>query len=192
VRSWVAAGGAFIGIGEPTAVPFGGSYFQLSDVLGVDRETGRSICCSNYVFHPPAEAHFVTQDLKSPPDFGRDVDGVFVLDGGTEVLAERDGSPVIAARRYGRGRSLYLSGFVFSLANTRLLHRGIAWCARKEAEFAAWTCEDFRLECAWYPAKRTLVVINNCSDPVASRVIDDTGAAIPVSVGAHGIDILRR
>jgi beta-D-galactosyl-(1->4)-L-rhamnose phosphorylase len=192
VRSWVAAGGAFIGIGEPTAVPFGGSYFQLSDVLGVDRETGQSICCSKYVLHPPAEPHFVMRDLKSPPDFGRDVDGVFALDGRTEVLAEHNGSPVIAVRRYGRGRSLYLSGFVFSLANTRLLHRGIAWCTRKEAEFAAWTCEDFRLECAWYPAKRTLVVINNSGDPVSSRVIDGGGTAIPVSIGARGIEILRR
>jgi hypothetical protein len=61
-----------------------------------------------------------------------------------------------------------------------------------EAEFPAWTCEDVRLECAWYPAKRTLVVINNCGDPVGSRVFDGGGNAFRVSLEAHGIAILER
>ena len=192
VRSWVAAGGALIGIGEPTAEPHGGSYFQLSDVLGVERETGRSICSAKCTFPPPDGTHFITRDLEGAPDFGRDVDGIHAIDGGTTVLASRDGSPTITVREYGSGRSLYLSGFVHSPANARLLHRGIAWCARMEAEFPAWTCEDVRLECAWYPAKRTLVVINNCGDPVGSRVFDGGGNAFRVSLEAHGIAILER
>jgi beta-D-galactosyl-(1->4)-L-rhamnose phosphorylase len=192
VRSWVAAGGAFIGIGEPSAEMHGGSYFQLSDALGVDRETGRSICSTKYAFSPPTGAHFVTGDLPGTPDLGKEVDGIYALDGETTVLAERAGSPTIAVRRYGRGRSLYLSGFVYSPANTRLLHRGIAWCAGKEAEFPKWTCEDYRLECAWYPATRSLVVINNCDQPAGTRVFDDEGGALPVSLEAHGIAILHR
>jgi beta-D-galactosyl-(1->4)-L-rhamnose phosphorylase len=192
LRSWVAAGGSIIGIGEPSAEFHGGLCFQLSDVLGVDRETGLSICSIKYAFNPPSGTHFITRDLQGAPDLGRDVDGIYVLDGETTVLAEQGGSPTIAVREYGRGRSIYLSGFVYSLANTRLLHRGIAWCARKEAEFAKWTCEDFRLECAYYPAKRTLVVINNCDEAVSTRIFDGEGEASPVSVEAHGIAILDR
>jgi beta-D-galactosyl-(1->4)-L-rhamnose phosphorylase len=192
LRSWVAAGGSLIGIGEPSAELSGGSYFQLSDVLGVDRETGPSICSIKCAFSPLTGPHFVTQDLQGAPDLGRDVDGIHVLDGETAVLAERCGSPTVAVREYGLGRSMYLSGFVSTLANTRLLHRGIAWCARKEAEFSKWTCEDFRLECALYPAQRTLVVINNCADAVRSSVFDGEGTPFTVSVEAHGITILER
>ena len=87
---------------------------------------------------------------------------------------------------------MYLAGFAYSPANTRLLHRGIAWCARKEAEFPRWTSEDFRVECAWYPEKRTLVVINNCSEPVSTSVFDGEGSTVPVSVEAHGLVIMNR
>ena len=42
IRDFVYQGGGFIGIGEPTACRYQGSFFQLSDVLGVDREMGES------------------------------------------------------------------------------------------------------------------------------------------------------
>lgn len=35
IRKWVYDGGGFIGIGEPSAV-YGGRFFQLADVLGVE------------------------------------------------------------------------------------------------------------------------------------------------------------
>ena len=38
IREFVDNGGGFIGVGEPSACQFEGRYFQLSDVLGVDRE----------------------------------------------------------------------------------------------------------------------------------------------------------
>ncbi len=40
ITMWVADGGGFIGIGEPSACQFSGQYFQLSHKLGVDRDTG--------------------------------------------------------------------------------------------------------------------------------------------------------
>ena len=43
VKVFVANGGGFIGIGEPTAVLYQGKFFQLSDVLGVDKEKSLSI-----------------------------------------------------------------------------------------------------------------------------------------------------
>ena len=43
LREFVDKGGGFIGAGEPTACQFQGRYFQLSDVLGVDREMDFSL-----------------------------------------------------------------------------------------------------------------------------------------------------
>jgi len=40
VRRFVAAGGGLVGVGDPTAHPARGAVYQLSDVLGVDRELG--------------------------------------------------------------------------------------------------------------------------------------------------------
>ncbi|HBT17358.1 MAG TPA: hypothetical protein DEB05_10440, partial [Firmicutes bacterium] len=38
IREWVYMGGGLIGIGEPTASQYQGRYFQLAEVLGVDKE----------------------------------------------------------------------------------------------------------------------------------------------------------
>ena len=40
LRQFVDEGGGFIGVGEPTAYQHQGRFFQLADVLGVDREMG--------------------------------------------------------------------------------------------------------------------------------------------------------
>jgi beta-D-galactosyl-(1->4)-L-rhamnose phosphorylase len=198
VRAWVAGGGAFIGVGEPTASRPGAPFFKLADLLGVDREIGATICANKYAYSPPSGRHFVVEELSASPNLGKETDGVFAVDGATEVLTERPAAPyapasvLVAAREYGEGRSLYLAGFAYSLENARLLHRAIAWCARKEGEFRKWSCEDYRLECAYYPGKRKLVVINDSDDAVASRVFDGEGRATEVSIAAHGISIIEK
>ena len=40
VRAFVARGGGFVGVGEPTACAADGRFFRLADVLGVDEERG--------------------------------------------------------------------------------------------------------------------------------------------------------
>ena len=48
LRRFVDEGGGFIGVGEPSAYQYQGRYFQLSDVLGVDRELGFSMSTDKY------------------------------------------------------------------------------------------------------------------------------------------------
>src|SRR5699024_9992275 len=43
IRECVDAGGGFIGVGEPTAIEHQGEFFQLADVLGVQKEVGFSL-----------------------------------------------------------------------------------------------------------------------------------------------------
>ena len=47
LRQFVDEGGGFIGVGEPTAYQHQGRFFQLADVLGVDREMGFSLSTEN-------------------------------------------------------------------------------------------------------------------------------------------------
>ena len=68
IRKFVDEGGGFIGVGEPTACQHQGRYFQLSDVMGVDREMGFSLSTDKYNTCDPH--HFILEDIDTAVDFG--------------------------------------------------------------------------------------------------------------------------
>jgi beta-D-galactosyl-(1->4)-L-rhamnose phosphorylase len=197
LTTWVRKGGAFVGMGEPSAFAQPGQRFRLAPVLGVDEEHGERVANGKYKYTPPSgelpgvASHFITTDLTSPPDFGRDVAEAFVLDGGTQVLFERDGTPRLTTHAFGRGRSVYFSGYKVNAENTRLLHRALFWAAAQEKAWSMWQCSNVRTECAWFPAEKKLVVINNAGEPQRTVVTLGNGRAQKrVNLKAHDIAIL--
>ena len=135
--------------------------------------------------------HFITTDLAAAPDFGKDIDGIYVFGPDTQVLADRDNSPRLATHAFGRGRAVYASGFKFTPENTRLLHRAIFWAAAQEAKFPVWSSTNVRTECAYFAKKKKLVVINNAGEPQQTTItLADGRTTKPVSLAAHGIAIL--
>ncbi len=194
LTQWVRRGGGLIGVAEPSAVPERGRYFKLAPVLGLDRDRGERIANGRYRHSPPPEPavpHFLTADLAAPPDFGKEVDGIYALGPDTAVLAERDGSPRIAVHPFGRGRSVYLAGFKFTPENSRLLHRALFWAAAEEAAWPVWNSRNVRTECAWFPGRRKLVVINNAGSAQDTEVtLADGRTTRAVSLDAHGVRIL--
>jgi beta-D-galactosyl-(1->4)-L-rhamnose phosphorylase len=190
LTEWVGRGGSLIGIGEPSAARHSSQFFQLSHVLGVDRDTGPLIGHGKYAW-TKAASHFVTADLWSEPDFGKDVDAIFATGGDTQVLAARDASPTIAVRAFGQGRAVYFSGFKVSPTNTRLLHRAIYWAANREDDFAKWTCSNVATECAYYPKKGRLVVINNSGEKQTTKVFDATKKPRTLTLKPHDIKIVE-
>jgi beta-D-galactosyl-(1->4)-L-rhamnose phosphorylase len=196
---WVQQGGGFLGVAEPSAVPEPGRFFKLAPVLGLDRDRGERLANGKYRYAASAAPHFLTADLGGPPDFGKDVSGLYVLSGNTQVLAAHggknpepaEGSPMIAVNTFGRGRSVYLSGFKTAFENTRLLHRALFWAAAQEAQWPVWNSSNIRTECAWFPRQRKLVVINNAGTAQETTVtLGDGRRTQPVSLAAHGIRIL--
>ncbi len=198
LTTWVAKGGAFVGLAEPSAFAAPGQVFRLAPVLGVDRDRGERLANGKYKYTPPDSRrlpgvadHFITADLTGPVDFGRDVEGTFVLGADTTVLAERDGTPRLTTRAFGRGRAVYASGFKFTPENTRLLHRALFWAAAQEAAWSVWNTTNVRTECAWFAAEKKLVVINNDGQPQQTVVtLGDGKAKKRVSLKAHDIAIL--
>jgi beta-D-galactosyl-(1->4)-L-rhamnose phosphorylase len=190
LTQWVHQGGGFVGVAEPSAVPKSGQLFKLSHVLGLDRDCGERIANGKYKY-ALAASHFITVDLSGAPDFGKDVEGIYTLDAGTNVLADKDGSPRIATHAFGRGRSVYTSGFKFAYENTRLLHRALFWAAAREEQWPAWACSNVRTECAYFQKQAKLVVINNAGTPQNTSIIFGDGRAKKtVRLAAHGIKIL--
>ena len=140
VRKFVNNGGGFIGVGEPTALQRQGKFFQLSDVLGVDKECGLSLGEDKHNLTAHA-GHFIMDGIQSPVDYGEDKKNIFALDGTNVmdiVFSDRFmrnysvGEVKMATNEYGKGRSFYITGLPYSAENAKLLYRAILWTAGKE------------------------------------------------------------
>ena len=162
----------------------------------MDRDRGERLANGKYKFEAPGglngdrASHFITTDVEDCLDFGKEVDGIYVLGPSVQVLAEKDNSPRLATNIFGKGRSVYLSGYKFAPQNTRLIHRAIHWAANREGDFQKWNCSNIRTECAYFPKKKKLVVINNSDAPQQTSVWDAAGNPRPISLESHGIAIL--
>jgi 1,3-beta-galactosyl-N-acetylhexosamine phosphorylase len=179
VREFVHRGGGFIGCRGPTAFPHGGRYFQLSDVLGVDKETGRTLQ-SAPVPVVVRDNHFITADLTAPADFGTAETFVYVAERSAEVLAANGCHVMAAANACGKGRAVFFGALPYDLANARLLHRAIFWAAGKEAELKKWFCSNPLTDCAWYPKSRKLVVVNHSGEAQTTTVFRGDGKTTKV------------
>ena len=189
LTTWVAKGGSLLGVAEPSSVPQPGQLFRLAPVLGVDRDRGERLALSRYKYDAPT-AHFITGDLMGAPDFGKDIDGIFTLGADTKVLAERDGSPTVTVRSFGKGRAVYFSGYKFTPENTRLLHRALFWAANQEVKWPLWNSTNVRTDCAYFPKKKKLVVINNSGAAEKTMITTAAGQTLDLTLEAHGIQIL--
>lgn len=184
VRAFVAGGGGFVGVGDPSWHPGGGAVFQLADVLGVDREIGWGLS-TNRRFTTDAE-HFALADMTGAIDVGEGTPDIVPVAPGVQVLQAVDGQVQAASNSYGRGRAFYLSGLPYNHDNARLLHRALYWAAGEDERYGAWTADDPRVEVAHYPNVARFVALNNSTDPVRTRVRGATGAVWTVDLPPGG------
>ena len=186
IREWVCNGGGFVGNIGPTAYQHQGRYFQLADVMGVEKEVGLSVMTAPRKFEL-AEKHFITADNFSDFDFGTENSYVFSNSADTQVLKTKaDGLHIhLAANDFGRGRAVYMAGLPYSLENSRLLHRALFWAANKEAEFKKWFSSNLNTDCAAYPETGALAVVNNTDIIQETTICDDKGEAFKISLKPH-------
>ena len=154
---WVYEGGAFIGVGEPSAVAGYDSYFRMAHVLGVDEDTVDRVCHGKWSFAvDEAAADQVIPEGASIPE------GVkcHLTDGKASVLAEHNSNPLLVRNAFGKGQGIYLSKFNVNNANTKLL-LNLILDAGGEAVDGLYLTDNAEMECAFYPESRTLIVINN-------------------------------
>jgi 1,3-beta-galactosyl-N-acetylhexosamine phosphorylase len=181
VRRFVDRGGGFIGCRGPTAFQHQGRYFQLADVMGVDKEIGHTLQSAT-VRAERMKQHFITHDLQGPADFGTQETFVYVCDPATQLLAANGLHVLAAAKPYGRGRSVFFGALPYDLANARLLHRAIFWAARREADLKKWFCLNPNTDCAFYPKTGKLAVVNNTDQPQTTTWFDGRGRPSRISL----------
>lgn len=168
LRKWVNDGGGFIGIGEPTAYQYEGKYFQLSDVLGVDKEIGFSLSTRKY--NKLEQNHFIIEDLKTKIDFGESMKSIYTKGDNSRILAMEKGDVALSINTYGNGRAVYIAGLPYNDENCRLLLRAIYWAFNKENDMKKYYVSNEKTECAVYEKVNKMAIINNSKEEQETEV----------------------
>ena len=174
IREWVYNGGGFLGVGDPTAVHHGGRFFQLADIMGVDKELGFTLSTDKY-FKTALDAHFITEDRISDFDFGESKHDIYALSANTEIIEYSNNEVHMASNRYGKGRGVYISGLPYSYENTRLLLRAMFYAAGKEDQYHIWYADNLNCEVNAYPESGKYAILNNSNETQTTNFYDGDG-----------------
>lgn len=174
IRQWVYNGGGFVGVGDPTAVHHGGRFFQLADILGVDKELGFTLSTDKY-FKTALDSHFITEDRNLDFDFGESKHDIYALSAATEIIEYSNNEVHMAANAYGKGRGVYISGLPYSYENTRLLMRAMFYAASKEDRYHIWYADNLNCEVNAYPESGKYAILNNSNESQTTKFYDGEG-----------------
>ncbi len=171
LQKWVYEGGALIGVGEPSAVDGFADYFRMAHVLGVDEDTGAKVCHGKWQFDVDTAlaGQLIPEGAVIPAR-----KGIFLTDGTAQVFAEADGTPTAAVHAFGRGKGIYLAGYEYCNANTRMLLQLLLYAKGLPAE-QCYLTDSPETECAYYPGSGRLVVINNSDREQETAVKTERG-----------------
>lgn len=184
VKEFIHQGGGFIGVGEPTAFQWEGRYFQLANVLGVERENGFNLNTDKYNWEE--HEHFIMEDCTKPIDFGEGKKSIFALPG-TTILKQTDKEVQMAVNEFGQGRSVYISGLPYSFENSRLLYRAILWATNDESTLHKWFSTNFNVEVHAYAKNKKFCVVNNTYEPQETVIYKGDGTSFPLHMEANEI-----
>ena len=191
INEWVANGGGFIGVGEPSATAYAGQYFQLSDLLGVDKETGLTTNNVKIEVETEKDNHFILEDINGDVDFGEDISNVYALSNDTKVLKTKGKSVQVAVNDFFKGKTVYLSGFKFSTENTRLLLRALFFAANKQDDFGSYTSSNVLTECTYFPEAEKIVVVNNSNSVESTEITDSNSNKHTIKLEPFGFQSLN-
>lgn len=184
VKRFVYEGGGFIGVGEPTACQREGRYFQLSGVMGVEKENGFTLNVDKYNWEE--HEHFITEDCTEEVDFGEGQKSIFALPE-TTIIKQVDKEVQLAANDFGDGRSVYISGLPYSFENSRLLYRAILWSSHDEENLYKWFSSNYNVEVHAYVKNGKYCVVNNTYEPQDTVVYKGDGSSFELHLDANEI-----
>jgi len=182
IRSYIAGGGGFIGVGEPCAYQKQGRFFQLGGALGVELERGFTLGYDKWNWE--VISHFITEGISGDIDFGEGKKNVYST--GADILACRDKEVQLAANSYYEGRTVYIGGLPYCAENARVLHRAIMWACGKDGKLREWYSENPRTEIHVYPETRQYCVVNNTAQP-RETIVCASGKEFPLALDSGAI-----
>ncbi|MCQ2742264.1 MAG: 1,3-beta-galactosyl-N-acetylhexosamine phosphorylase [Bacilli bacterium] len=201
VREFVANGGGFVGIGDPTGYEYNGKYFQLSDVLGVQKEIGFTYSRTKF-FPSKNEKHWIVEDVDmSKVAFGKQGLGVYPL--GADVIAASEsnfnpttclltgGNVYLSANEYGKGRGVYINSLLDSYDAFRLVYKVLLWASHKEELYKKALSTNVNVDCYYY-GEGKYALINNSNEKVDTTMFDINGNPSKMSMDPNEIKWINK
>lgn len=170
LTEWVYKGGVFLGVNEPSAAGGGDTFFRMSHVLGVDEDLGDRVCHGRYSLEEE-KAPFRIADK----DMFKANKSLYCTSLKTRVFLAKEGVPCITEHTFGKGKGIYLSGFVTGNESTRMLMELILWATGKDL-LQNYLTDNCECECAYYENINKLVVINNSETVQKTTVKTEKGS----------------
>ncbi len=169
LSKWVFDGGSFIGINEPSAISGYDSTFRMASVLGVDKNTIDRICHGKWSYEKENIEGLIPEGAYIPKRCS-----VHLTDGNAKVLLDKDSEPVLTINNFGKGKGIYLSTFETTPVNNRLLFNIILFASGLSLD-QKYVTDNANTECAYFPASKKLIVINNSDQKQSTTITTDKG-----------------
>ncbi len=183
IRGFIAEGGGWIGVGEPSGHQYQGHFLQLANAMGVEKETGLTLGYDRYNWEEHKD-HFLLED--GEPDFGESQRYIYALEG-TTVLCQKEHELQMAAHEYGRGRTVYLTGLPYNALNARVLLRSILWSSSQEDKLHRWFSSNYHVDVHAYEGKGYYCVVNNTEEEQQTTVYCGDGSAAELTLEPNAI-----
>ena len=166
---FVYEGGAFIGVGEPSATPGYDRLFRMAHVLGMDEDDGSRVCHGRWAFEVERDLPITVEESSLG-----NLPYLYLTDGNTHVLCAKNGVPQMTVHDFGKGKGIYMSHFHVNPASTRMLLETLLYACNLPVN-SAWLSDNALVETAYYPADRMLVAINNAEEETTAVLYTDQG-----------------
>lgn len=186
VSRFVDNGGVFIGVQDPSAIEGFSHYFRMAAVLGIDKDAGEKVCHGKPCFELEKIDRLLPEGVRISAE-----KGIYLWDFNTKVLIESGGIPALTVHSFGKGIGIYLGGFSYSNANTRLLMNLILLSLNtnrtklKMPENTLYITDNPDTECTYFPNSGVLVVINNSNIDQHTKIKTQNGT-IEIIIPAFG------
>jgi 1,3-beta-galactosyl-N-acetylhexosamine phosphorylase len=175
IREWVYQGGGFIGVEEPSAHEYQGRFFQLADVLGIQKEAGNTLAWSKIIRPDLIREHFILEDSTGNLDLGVNTSRVYFVSEEARLLAGTPDNVLLSTNPFGKGRAVYMADYKHNAENIRLVFRAILWAANREKELNKWFSSNPHTDCAYYPDVKKFIVMNNTEENRETTVYNGDG-----------------
>lgn len=182
IRQWIFNGGGFIGVEAPTAYEHQGRFFQLADVLGVQKEVGNTLGWGKLIKPSLNKKHFILADMKNEINIGAANSSVYVNSPQTELLAGDFNKVLLSTHNFGKGRAVYMADYLHTPENIRLVFRAILWSQHLENKLQIWFSSNYNTDCACYPEVKQFVVMNNTEVSQKTKVYNQVGKSANISL----------
>lgn len=179
ITKWAHSGGCVIGVNEPSATDGFDTCIRLSHILGMDIDRGDRICHGRWSYEK-IECPFTPEALCN--------DKAYITDGETKVWADENEVPALTTHKFGNGMGIYMGGYRHSAENAWKLMNIIL--SATDSENSNYITDNPNTECAYYPADKKLVVINN-SDTEQITGVETDGGRVSVTLAPYDIEVIE-